>query len=79
MNWQRRLDSIQAGDTVRFARRWVKENHRSGGDLPKAKGTVTVIEDRDGYRFAKVDWDTPDVPDLVNVLNLSKVKAREAE
>lgn len=79
MTWADRINAVQIGDTVRFTRQWLRENDRTGTDLAKTKGTVTAIQDEDGYRLATVEWDKPDIPDLVNVLNLSKEKQRQVE
>lgn len=79
MNWQDRLNGVQVGDTVRFTRQWLHEHRRTGTDLAKAKGVVTAIEEADGRRQATVEWDREGMPDLVNVLNLSKVRQREVE
>lgn len=76
MSWQDRVKGIQVGERVQLSRQWVKENRRTGTDLAKAEGVVTAIEDHDGRRLATIEWDRPEVPDLVNVLNLSRVKPR---
>lgn len=79
MSWQSRLNDVQIGDTVRFTRQWLREHQRTGTDLAKAKGVVTAIGEEDGRRQANVEWDREGMPDLVNVLNLSKVRHREVE
>jgi plastocyanin len=79
MNLQDRINDVQVGDTVRFSRRWLREHNRTGTDLAKAKGVVTAIGEEDGRQQANVEWDREGMPDLVNVLNLSKVRQREIE
>lgn len=74
MTWEDRLNAIKLGDQVRYSRRWVRENHKSETELLKAKGVVTGFEDHNGIKLASVTWDKPDIPDLVNVLNLVHVK-----
>lgn len=71
MTWEDRLNAIQVGDTVRFRRRSLRDIFKGEVKL-SPEGIVTGIEERDGFRFATVNWMEPGVPDKVNVLNLTK-------
>ena len=74
MNWQNRLN-LAVGDPVRYSREWLAEN-KPRSELREAKGVITGISEEDGRTLATVEWDRPDVPDLVNVLNLVRVRER---
>lgn len=74
MSWGDRLLRIQPGDTVRFSRQWLEENGRAESNLDGAQGVLIRIEQTDGRTLASVAWDRPGLPDLVNTLNLSKVR-----
>jgi len=79
MSWGNRVKDISVGDTVRYSRQWLQSTGTHTGDLPRAKGTVTAIKDLGSLKIATIDWDKPDVPERVNIANLSKVKTRELE
>ncbi|QEH36577.1 hypothetical protein OJF2_51610 [Aquisphaera giovannonii] len=79
MSWGNRVKDIQVGDTVRYSRRWLQSTGTHTGDLPRAKGTVTAIKDYGSTKIATIDWGNPEIPERVNVANLSKVKQREIE
>ncbi|WP_152051773.1 hypothetical protein [Tautonia marina] len=79
MTWQNRIKGIQVGDTVRYSRTWLQSTGTITGDLPRAKGIVTAIKDLGSTKIATIEWDKPDIPERVNVANLSKVKQREVE
>lgn len=74
MSWGHRHMGIQPGDTVSFSRRWIEEHDRAEGHLDAAKGLVIKIERTDGRTLASVAWDRPGLPDMVNTLNLSKIR-----
>jgi hypothetical protein len=76
MSWGNRVKAIEVGDQVRYSRNWLQSTSTFTGDLPRAKGTVTAIKDLGSLKIATIDWDKPDLPERVNVANLSKVKQR---
>jgi hypothetical protein len=79
MSWGNRVKAIEIGDTVRYSRAWLQSTSTFTGDLPRAKGIVTAIKDLGGLKIATIDWGNPEIPEKVNVANLSKVKVREVE
>jgi len=79
MSWGNRVKDIQVGDTVRYSRQWLQSTSTHTGDLPRAKGTVTAIKELGSLKIATIDWGNPDIPERVNVANLSKVRLREVE
>lgn len=79
MSWADRVKGISVGDQVRYSRNWLQSTSTFTGDLPRAKGTVTAIKDYGSTKIATIEWDKPDLPEKVNVANLSKVKTRELE
>ena len=79
MSWSNRVRGINVGDTVRYSRDWLQSTGTFTGDLPRAKGVVTAIRDYGSTKIATVDWGNEDIPERVNVANLSKVKQRERE
>lgn len=79
MSWGNRVKDIQVGDTVRYSRQWLQSTGTHTGELPRAKGTVTAIKDLGSTKIATIDWGNPDIPERVNVVNLSKVRQREVE
>ena len=76
MSWGNRVKNIQVGDTVRYSRQWLQSTGTFTGDLPRAKGVVTAIKDYGSTKIATIEWDKPEIPERVNVANLSKVTAR---
>jgi hypothetical protein len=74
--WKNKTKGINVGDTVRYSQTWLQSTSTFTGDLPRAKGKVTAIKDLGGLQIATIDWGNPDIPERVNVANLSKVKVR---
>ena len=79
MSWGNRVKDISVGDTVRYSRTWLQSTSTHTGEIPRAKGIVTAIKDLGGLKIATIDWGNPEIPERVNVANLSKVKQREIE
>lgn len=71
--WTERTAAVKVGDRVAYARQWLRNTGQYTGDAPQARGTVTAVEQVGETRLATVDWGTPDLPDRVNVANLSRV------
>ena len=74
MSWGNRVKGIEVGDTVPYSRAWLQSTSTTTGDLPRAK-----IKDLGSLKIATIEWDKPDIPERVNVANLTKVKTREVE
>jgi hypothetical protein len=72
--WTERVAEIKAGDTVAYAKAWLKSTGQYTGDTPRARGVVKTIEPVGGLRLAVIAWDTPELPERVNVKNLIRVK-----
>lgn len=53
----------------------IREN-KPRTELREAKGVITGIQEADGRTLATVTWDREGVPDLVNALNLERVRER---
>jgi hypothetical protein len=79
MTWSNRVKNIGVGDTVQYSRQWLQSTGTHTGNLPRAKGVVTAIKSYGSTKIATIEWDRPDVPERVNVANLSKVKERELD
>lgn len=79
MTWSSRTRSIVVGDTVRYSSAWLRNTGQFAGDICHAKGKVTSLTGTKDYTLATIDWDTPDLPEKVNVVNLDRVRQREAE
>jgi len=72
--WTERVADIKAGDTVAYAKAWLRSTGQFTGDAPQARGVVKTIEPVGELRLAVIAWDTPNLPERVNVKNLSRVK-----
>lgn len=69
MSWKRLIERFKIGDEVRFNRGWLQGQANLASSV--ARGVITGIEEKDGMRYASVEWDRPGVPELVNVANLA--------
>jgi len=74
MTWAKRTSAIQAGDTVAYAKAWLQSTGQQTGDTPFARGRVKCLVPLGSLVLAEIEWDTPDLPNRVNVKNLSRVK-----
>lgn len=74
MNWVTRSSPIHVGDTIAYAKRFLQSIGCHIGDMASARGEVTAVEPVGDLLLARIDWDTPGLPDRVNVKNLSLVK-----
>jgi hypothetical protein len=73
MAWAERTQSIKIGDKVGYSHAFLKSTGQHTGSVPFAKGTVTDLVTFGSATLALVDWDTPDMPERVNVANLARV------
>jgi hypothetical protein len=65
---------VQVGDTVAYSRQFLKNTGQYTGDAPFARGKVTGLTPLGQLLLAQVLWDREDLPNKVNVKNLSRVK-----
>ena len=72
-DWVERMAAVRVGDRVAYAKQWLQGTGQYTGDAPFARGTVTAVEPMGSTQLAVVKWDAPDLPDRVNVRNLSRV------
>jgi hypothetical protein len=61
---------------VAYKTLFLRSTGQFAGAIPHARGTVTEIQDYGGTRIATIDWGDPDIPERVNVANLSAVTVR---
>ncbi|MCY2985011.1 MAG: hypothetical protein NTY15_15410 [Planctomycetota bacterium] len=73
MSWKNHIADIAVGDKVCYSRTFLQSTGQLTGDVPFARGIVTAIESLGETKLAAIDWDNPDMPQRVNVANLSKV------
>jgi hypothetical protein len=63
---------IQVGDSVKYARTFLRSIGVCTGDMCFAKGKVTELKPFGGHQLAKIEWDTPEMPGSVLTPNLTK-------
>ena len=71
MSWTRRTAAIAAGDTVAYSRTWLQSTGQLTGHTPFARGRVKSLIPLGSLILAEIEWNTPDLPQRVNVKNLS--------
>jgi len=65
---------LAIGDRVAYSVVWLRAVGIYTGNLPFARGTITGIKDLGSTRLAEIDWQDPEIPARVNVVNLVRVK-----
>jgi hypothetical protein len=74
-DWTRRTQKIQVGDTVAYSKEFLRSTGQYTGDVPHARGQVTaLISLGNDVTLAEIAWDTPDLPNRVNVRNLTTTR-----
>ncbi len=73
MTWAARVKPIRVGDIVGYSHAFLNSTGQYTGDVPRAKGKVTDLVAAGPLILAIVEWDTPDMPERVNVANLARV------
>lgn len=71
--WTSRTQAIAVGDRVCYSRRFLQSTGQLTGDTPHARGVVTAIVPLGQTALAEIDWDNDNLPERVNVANLSRV------
>ena len=67
--------SLETGDRVRYSPDFLRSCSIYTGEIPFARGRVTgFMHLSNDCILARIKWDTPDVPDKVNVANLEKIR-----
>ena len=74
MSWASRVSPIRVGDTIAYSKRFLQSIGCHIGDMASARGKVLAIEPIEQAILALIDWNTPGLPDRVNVKHLSLVK-----
>lgn len=72
-NWAFRSQPIKVGDRVCYSKRFLQSTGQYTGDVPHARGVVTEIVPLGETTIAEIEWTFPDIPQRVNVANLSRV------
>lgn len=73
MNWRERTADIKVGDKVCYSKTFLQSTGQQTGDTPFARGVVTAIVPLGDLCLAEVEWSNPDLPERVNVANLSRI------
>ena len=73
MSWASRTSPVQAGDKVAYAKRFLQSIDCHIGGMASARGVVIAVVPVGDVTVADIAWDTPDLPERVNVRNLSRV------
>lgn len=73
MTWQSRTSPIRIGDRVAYSRRFLQSIACFTGDMPQGRGTVKELVPLGETTLAVIDWHGMDLPEKVNVKNLSRV------
>jgi hypothetical protein len=74
-DWRTRSQPIQVGDIVGYSKAFLQSTGQYTGDAPFARGKVTALHPLGSETIlAEIEWDKPDLPDRVNVKNLSTAR-----
>jgi hypothetical protein len=73
MSWVKRISPIRAGDTVAYSKTWLQSTGQLTGEIPFARGRVMSLIPLGSLVLAEIEWNTPNLPERVNVKNLSHV------
>lgn len=76
MTWTSRTSPVKVGDMVMYSRQWLRSTGQFTGDICFAKGTVKELQPLGEVVLAVIDWGGADLPEKVNVKNLSRVTER---
>lgn len=73
-HWRKRTQPIKVGDMVGYGKQFLQSTGQYTGDAPFARGKVIALHSLGDTTLAEIEWDKPDLPDRVNVKNLSTVR-----
>lgn len=73
MSWASRTSPVQAGDKVAYSKRFLQSIGCHIGGMASARGVVIAIVPVGEVALADIAWDTPDLPERVNVRNLNRI------
>ena len=73
--WAERTSSVKVGDIVGYSKAFLQSTGQYTGDVPFARGKVLALRTIGTETIlAEIEWDKPDIPNLVNVRNLSTAR-----
>ncbi|MEQ8694151.1 MAG: hypothetical protein RIC85_02345 [Gammaproteobacteria bacterium] len=73
--WIKRTQPIKVGDMVGYIKQFLQSTAQYTGDVPHARGRVIALHQVGSEStLAEIEWDRLDLPNRVNVKNLSTVK-----
>jgi hypothetical protein len=74
-DWHTRTQPIKPGDTVGYSKSFLQSTGQLTGDVPLARGKVIALHPiGQETMLAEIEWDNPDLPNRVNVRNLSTTR-----
>ena len=73
------MSKISVGDRVKYSAKFLRSIGAYTGELPFAKGTVREISHWGTLTVARVEWGNPEIPEGVNVGNLTLCGRPEAD
>ena len=69
-------EKVVVNSKVKYSSKFLKSIGIHTGNMPKARGLVTTIQNIGSLSLASINWDRSDIPGKVNVKNLQVVKTR---
>jgi hypothetical protein len=69
------VSMIAVGDKVAYSVQFLRSVGMRQSNLARARGTVTEVKTFSSSALARIDWDDQNIPERVNVANLSLVGA----
>lgn len=73
-NWRNRTRPIKVGDLVGYSKQFLQSTGQYTGDAPFARGKVIALHPLGETILAEIEWDKFELPDRVNVKNLSTIR-----
>ena len=67
------MKKFNIGDKVAYSVQFLKSIGMSHSDMSRARGTITGLKTIGITVLAEIDWNDPEIPSRVNVVNLAKV------
>jgi hypothetical protein len=69
---QNTLDAF-IGQRVKYSAKWLKSMGIHSGDMCFCEGTITGMKKygSSGFTIATIDWKNPEIPEKVNIKNLT--------
>lgn len=71
---------FKIGDSVQYARAWLRATGQLAGAIPHAKGRIIdLLPVSAGLDIAVIEWNTPDMPAKVLTSNLVRENSKHFE